>query len=353
MKPSGIGGQAVIEGVMMKNKDVYAVAVRKPNNEIVIEKKTYQSASNKYKIFKLPILRGILAFVESMGIGMKTLTFSASFYEEDEEVKPGKVENAMAKIFKDKAEGIVMGITIMISILIAVGIFMILPYFIADIFTNHIESTLILGLIEGGIRITIFISYVLAISQMKDIKRVFMYHGAEHKTINCLENGFELSVENVKWQSKQHKRCGTSFMLIVMVVSIIFFIFIKVDSVWLRILIRLLLVPIIAGVSYEFIRLAGKSENKLIDLLSKPGMWLQALTTSEPDDSMIEVAIQSVESVFDWKKYLVDEDSKNIKQAIEVVAATKSDLSDDDDDDDDVLKSLDKFLIYDDEDNED
>lgn len=348
MKPSGIGGQAVIEGVMMKNKDVYAVAVRKPNNEIVIDKKAYESASNKYKIFKLPVLRGVLAFIESMSIGMKTLTFSASFFE-DEEVKPGKVEGAITKVFKDKAESIVMGITMLMSIILAVGIFMILPYFIANILTNHIDSSVILALIEGVIRITIFITYVLVISQMKDIKRVFMYHGAEHKTINCLENGFELSVDNVRWQSKQHKRCGTSFMLIVMLVSIIFFIFIKVDTIWLRILIRLLLVPVIAGVSYEFIRLAGKSDSKIVNILSQPGMWLQALTTSEPDDSMIEVAIQSVESVFDWREYLNKEEKKESTKIDEVIAATKEPI----DDKDDILEALDRFLTYGNEDTED
>ena len=303
MKPSGIGGQAVIEGVMMKNKEQYAVAVRKPNNEVVVEKKTFISAAEKYKLFKLPIFRGMLAFAESMIIGTRTLTFSASFYEE-EEVKPSKMDQAFSRIFKEKAESVIMGITFFIAIVLAVGIFIVLPAFTANLLGNMIMSETIIAIVEGIIRILIFIAYIAAISQMKDIKRMFMYHGAEHKTINCLEQGFELNVENVRWQSKQHKRCGTSFMFIVMFVSIIFFIFIRVDQEWLRYLIRILLIPIIAGVSYEFIRFAGKSDSKIVNILSKPGMWLQGLTTREPDDDMIEVAIQSVEAIFDWREFL-------------------------------------------------
>lgn len=311
MKPSGIGGQAVIEGVMMKNKDQYAIAVRKPNNEIVVEKNTFVSVAEKYKIFKLPIFRGMLAFAESMIIGSKTLTFSASFFEDEEEVKPSKMDTAFNKIFKEKAESVIMGITFFVAILLAVGIFIVLPAFAANLLGERIKSDALLAVVEGCIRILIFIAYIVAISQMKDIKRMFMYHGAEHKTINCLEQGFELTVENVKWQSKQHKRCGTSFMFIVMFVSIIFFIFIRVDQEWLRYLIRILLIPIIAGVSYEFIRFAGKSNSKIVNILSQPGMWLQGLTTREPDETMIEVAIQSVDAVFDWREFL---DLDNVKQ---------------------------------------
>lgn len=312
MKSSGIGGQAVIEGVMMKNKDVYAVAVRKPGNEIAIEKNTHESVSDKYKILKLPILRGVLSFIESMAIGMKTLTFSASFYEE-EEVKPGKVETTFNKIFKDNAEKIVMALTVLLSIVMAVGIFMILPFFLSEFLKNHVTSQVTLAIIEGALRILLFIAYVVAISQMKDIKRVFQYHGAEHKTINCIEHGYELTIENVRHQSREHKRCGTSFMLIVMFFSILFFLFIKTDTLWLRILTRLLLVPVIAGVSYEFIQLAGRSDSKVMEILSKPGLWLQGLTTREPEDDMIEVAIQSVEAVFDWRGYL-EEEKKTLEQ---------------------------------------
>ncbi|GAA4291034.1 hypothetical protein GCM10023142_25260 [Anaerocolumna aminovalerica] len=304
MKPSGIGGQAVIEGVMMKNKDEYAIAVRKPNKEIVIEKSTFVSAAEKYKIFKLPIFRGMLSFVESMIIGSRTLTFSASFFEEEEEVKPSRMEKAFSKIFKEKAESVIMGITMLVSVILAIGIFILLPGFIAGLLTEVVQSRVLLTIIEGCIRILLFVSYVAAISQIKDIKRMFMYHGAEHKTINCIERGYELTVENVKRQSREHKRCGTSFMFIVMFVSIIFFIFIRVEQQWLRYVIRVLLIPVIAGVSYEFIRLAGRNESKIVNILSRPGMWLQALTTKEPDNDMIEVAIQSVEAVFDWKEFL-------------------------------------------------
>lgn len=310
MKPSGIGGQAVIEGVMMKNKDQYAVAVRKPNNEIAVEKNTFVSAAEKCKIFKLPIFRGVLAFGESMIIGTRTLTFSASFFEEEEETKPSKIDNAFSKIFKDKAESIIMGITFIIAILLAVGIFIVLPAFAANLLGERIPSDALIAVVEGIIRIVIFVAYIMAISQMKDIKRMFMYHGAEHKTINCLEQGFELTVENVKWQSRQHKRCGTSFMFIVLFVSILFFIFIRVEQPWLRYIVRILLIPVIAGVSYEFIRFAGRNDSKVVNILSKPGMWLQGLTTREPDETMIEVAIESVEAVFDWREFLEPDKEK-------------------------------------------
>ena len=304
MKPSGVGGQAVVEGVMMRNKNVYATAVRKPDNEIAIEKSTYISIAEKVRLFKLPIFRGMLAFIESFIIGTKTLTFSSSFYEDEEEEKPTKIGSVFKDIFKEKAEAVVTGIMFVISILLAIGIFIVLPGYIATYLEQLVDSTIILALIEGVIRILIFIAYVLAISQIKDIKRMFMYHGAEHKAINCIENGFELTVENVRWQSKKHKRCGTSFIFIVMLVSIIFFIFIRIEQEWLRYLIRILLIPIIAGVAYEFIRFAGRSNSLVGNVLSKPGLWMQGLTTKEPDDDMIEVAIQSVEAVFDWKGFL-------------------------------------------------
>lgn len=304
MKPSGIGGQAVIEGVMMKNKDHYAIAVRKPDNEIVVQKDTFNSISEKHKIWKLPILRGILAFAESMGIGIKTLNFSASFFEEEEAQKESKVDKAFSKIFKGKAESIIMAFTMIIAIILAVGIFIILPAFAAGLLGKSIASDSLIALIEGIIRIALFVLYVFAISQLKDIKRVFMYHGAEHKTINCIENGYDLTVENVRGQSRQHKRCGTSFLFLVMFVSIIFFMFIRTDIIWLRYASRILLIPVIAGVSYEFIRFAGRNDSAAVRILSKPGMWLQGMTTREPDDDMIEVAIKSVEAVFDWRGFL-------------------------------------------------
>ena len=302
MKTSGIGGQAVIEGIMMKNREEYAVAVRKPDGEIEVEKSTYKSFASGKKVLSLPIIRGVFNFVDSMILGMKTLTLSASFIEEEEEAKPSKSENFFDKIFKGKAEEIFTGLIMIISLIIALGLFMILPLFIANILRKYVSAG-ILAVLEGCIRLGLFIGYVLLISRMEDIKRTFMYHGAEHKCINCIEHGLDLTVDNVRSSSKQHKRCGTSFMFYVMFISIIFFIFIRVDGMWLRVLSRILLIPVIAGISYEIIRMAGSSDAFLVNLLSKPGMWLQNLTTTEPDDSMIEVAIQAVEAVFDWKEY--------------------------------------------------
>lgn len=304
MKYSGIGGQAVIEGIMMKNKDDYATAVRKPNGEIEVAKDTYISLTEKVKFFSLPFIRGVFSFADSMILGMKTLTWSASFFEYDEDVQPSKAELWLDKVFGEKLEGILMSVVMVISVIMAIGIFMVLPLIIAQVFRQFISSATVMAIVEGMIRIAIFITYIKLVSRMEDIRRTFMYHGAEHKCINCLEHGMELTVENVRKSSKQHKRCGTSFLLIVMVISILFFMVVRVNTLWLRIISRIVLVPVIAGVSYEFLRLAGRSESKLVDLLSRPGMWMQNLTTKEPDDSMIEVAIAAVESVFDWKTYL-------------------------------------------------
>lgn len=312
MKPSGIGGQAVLEGIMMKNKSQYSVAVRKPDGEIEVHVSVHEGIAGKRAWAKLPLIRGVVNFVDSLVLGMETLTFSASFYEEEEEQEPGKLEKFLLKVFGEKAEKVVMGCTVAFSIVMAVAIFMILPYFISGFFRNYIVSNTLLAIIEGGIRLGLFVLYVVLISSMKDIKRTYMYHGAEHKCINCIERGRELNVKNVRKSSRYHSRCGTSFMFIVMVISIIFFIFIRVDSPALRVLYRLLLIPVIAGVSYEFIRLAGRSENPIVRLLSLPGKGMQKLTTKEPDDDMIEVAIAAVEAVFDWRAFqgykLDDED---------------------------------------------
>ena len=313
MRYSGIGGQAVMEGVMMKNQDKYAVAVRKPDKEIEVKVSDYTGIIKNQKLKNMPIIRGVLNFVDSMVLGMQTLTYSASFFEEEEDAtKVAKKANmtpeelAKQEIKDKKKEDAAMGGTVALSILFAVGIFMMLPYFISSFFQKYIESRLLLGLLEGAIRLTIFISYVGLISLMEDIKRVYMYHGAEHKCINCIESGMDLNVENVRKSSRLHKRCGTSFLLIVMFISILFFMMIRVDSAILKIVLRLLLIPVIAGVSYEFIRLAGRSDNCFVNILSKPGLWLQKITTREPDDDMIEVAIKSVEAVFDWKTYVED-----------------------------------------------
>lgn len=303
MKYSGIGGQAVMEGVMMKNQEQYAVAVRKPDGDIEVETKDYKGLVKNQTLRNLPIFRGVLSFVESLVLGISTLTYSASFYEEEETEKTKQIDDAK-KQKKEKAE---MGFTVALSVVLAVGIFMVLPYYLSLLFGKLVTSHVVLALIEGIIRLGLFLAYVAGISLMEDIKRVFMYHGAEHKCINCIEHGMELNVENVKKSSRQHKRCGTSFLLFVMLVSIVFFAFIDVKSRIMKLLLRLLLIPVIAGVSYEFIRLAGRSDNWLVNIISKPGLWLQKLTTREPDDSMIEVGIASVEAVFDWRTYLKEQ----------------------------------------------
>lgn len=308
MRYSGIGGQAVMEGVMMKNQDKYAVAVRKPDHEIVVEVSEYSGIMKDKKIKNMPIFRGVFNFIDSLVLGMKTLTFSASFFEEEEEVEKKKQlseeERKKQEQKAKKQESAMMGGTVALSVVLAVGIFMLLPYYISTFFGKFISSGWLVALLEGVIRLAVFVGYVAAISMMKDIRRVYMYHGAEHKCINCIEHGMELNVENVRKSSRLHKRCGTSFLLIVMLISIVFFMFIRVDSPVLKVVLRVLLVPVIAGISYEFIRLAGRSDNAVVNLLSKPGLWLQGLTTREPDDEMIEVGIASVEAVFDWKLYV-------------------------------------------------
>ncbi|MFQ9510760.1 MAG: DUF1385 domain-containing protein [Lachnospiraceae bacterium] len=307
MKYSVIGGQAVIEGIMMKNGDDYAVAVRKPNRDIEVKIDKYKGIMGENRIVKLPFIRGVFSFIDSLVLGMSSLSFSASFFEDEEELKkPSKSEKLLQKIFKGNLENIIMTITILFSIMLAVGLFMVLPVFIANLLKPVITSITVLALVEGLIRIGLFIAYVALISLMKDIKRVYMYHGAEHKCINCIEHGLELTVDNVEKSSRQHKRCGTSFMLIVMVISVVFFIFLHVETLWLRVITRIILIPVIAGISYEVLRLAGRSDNKIINFISAPGLWLQGLTTKEPDRDMIEVAIKAVEAVFDWRGYLAE-----------------------------------------------
>ena len=299
-----IGGQAVIEGVMMKNMDRYAVSVRKPNGKIETKVEECVSFAEKHPLFQLPVFRGMANFLESMVIGMKTLNYSASFYEDEEEQTESSTEQLLEKILGEKAEKIIMGIVLVFSLAISIGLFMILPYIASEALGKLIRNEYVILFMEGIIRIAIFLGYIVLISRMEDIKRVFMYHGAEHKTINCLEAGVPLTPENVDNFSRLHKRCGTSFIFIVMIISMVFFFFIRVDTIWLRIVLRLLFLPLVAGVSYEFIRLAGSSDHPLVQIFSKPGLALQKLTTKEPDHSMIEVAIASVEGVFDWREYL-------------------------------------------------
>ena len=315
MRPSGIGGQAVLEGIMMKNKEKYSVAVRKPDGQIEVRTKVYRSIAGDSKWAKLPLIRGVVNFIDSLVLGMESLSYSASFYDDEEEQEPGKFEKLLVKLFGEKAEKVVMGCTVAFSVIMAVAIFMVLPYYISGIFRNFIVSNTLLAVLEGVIRLGLFTLYVVLISCMKDIKRTYMYHGAEHKCINCIERGRELNVKNVRKSSRYHARCGTSFLFIVMVISIVFFIFIRVDSPILRVVFRILLVPVIAGVSYEFIRLAGRTDNPLMKVLSLPGKAMQKLTTREPNDDMIEVAIAAVEAVFDWKAFLgyPDEEEQDVE----------------------------------------
>ncbi|SEA65475.1 Uncharacterized conserved protein YqhQ [Pseudobutyrivibrio sp. ACV-2] len=299
MKYSGIGGQAVMEGVMMRNGNKYAVAVRKPDKEIAVDIKNTKDTNDIWH--KLPIIRGVVSFIESLTIGLGTLMYSASFYDEDEVDKSKLSEEELKKLEKkEKAE---MGGTLVLSFALALGVFFAIPYFISLGLNRFVESQALIAFVEGIIRIAIFIGYVAVISRMDDIKRTFMYHGAEHKCINCVEAGKPLTVENVRGATRFHKRCGTSFIFIVFIISVFVFMFISFDNTWIKLLARLLLIPVIAGISYEFIRLAGRYENKFVDVISQPGLWLQHLTVMEPDDDMIEVGIASVEAIFDWKKF--------------------------------------------------
>ena len=314
MKSSGIGGQAVLEGVMMRHKDKVAVAVRRTDGVIEVGRMEYHNLTEKNKFFRLPVVRGVVSFISSLIIGIKTLMYSATFFEEEEEQTKkddgGKGEKAM--IFW----------TLLFSIVFAVAIFMVLPYYLSALIMKLIgsDSQLLLAVIEGIFKLAIFVGYLAAISLMKDIRRTFMYHGAEHKSINCIESGLPLTVDNVMASSKEHRRCGTSFVVFVLVLSIIVFMFIHVDNHLLRIAIRLLLIPIIAGIAFEFIQWAGNSDSKAAAILAKPGLWVQALTTKEPERDMCEVAIASVEAVFDWREYLRS-------MGVEIAEPEKEDVS--------------------------
>ena len=298
-----------MEGIMMRNKDLYSIAVRKPDQEIEVKVEPYKSVINSKTLSKIPIVRGVVSFIDSLVVGIKCLMYSATFFEEEEEEQKEKKElseeekRALEEKEKKQEKALMTG-TLIFSVVIAVAVFMMLPYFLSNLFRQVTDSRWVLSLVESVVRVVIFLGYLFLVSRMKDIQRTFMYHGAEHKCINCIEHGLELNVENVMKSSRLHKRCGTSFLFFVIIVSIIFLMFIQVEShVW-RIVVRLLLVPVIAGVSFEIIRLAGRSDNPVVNLLSKPGMALQKLTTREPDESQAQVAIAAVEAVFDWKAFL-------------------------------------------------
>ncbi len=313
---SSIGGQAVMEGIMMKNKEEYAVAVRKSNGEIVLEVSEYDGILHGSFLKKIPFIRGIFAFIDSLVLGMKTLNFSAQFFE-DEDAKETGYDKVMNRVFRDNAEKVLMGFTTLIAIVLALGLFVGLPLYLTSLLEGYVRNASLLAIIEGVLRLVIFLLYIITISLMKDIRRVFQYHGAEHKCINCIEHGHRLTVRNVKSSSRFHPRCGTSFLLFVMVISIILFFFVRTDSAILRLVYRFIMIPIIAGISYEFLSLAGKFDNIFTKILSAPGVALQRLTTKEPDDEMIEVAIASVEAIFDWKQFLIEKHNYD-KEKLEV-----------------------------------
>ena len=313
MKSCNMGGQAVIEGVMMRYRNNVAVSVRKPDGSIKVGFMKYESATSKHPALKKPLLRGVVSFVDSLVLGIKTLMYSANIFEEEaeekektEEKKKQVVSESMEKKETSKGEAALMTGTVMFSLVVSVALFVLLPYFVSSLITKVTDSEVLLAIVEGILKVAIFIGYLAAISLMPDIKRTFMYHGAEHKCINCIESGKELNVDNVMASSKEHRRCGTSFIFFVLLISIIFCMFIQVKTWWLRLLIRIILIPVIAGVSYEFIQWAGNTDAKIAYYLSKPGLWMQGLTTKEPDREMAAVAIASVNHVFNWKKYLED-----------------------------------------------
>lgn len=306
-KYAKIGGQAVMEGVMMRYDDKYAVSVRKENGELETMTETYKSLGARAHVTGIPIVRGIFSFVDSLFLGMKTLTWSASFFDEAETDDQSKASKEAAEKTSEATEKLFMALTVILSLVLSVGLFMILPFLVSNLFKQVISSGLVLGIIEGIVRVLIFIGYILLISKMKDIQRLFMYHGAEHKSINCIEHGEELTPENAMKYSRFHKRCGTSFLFIVMFVSIVFFLvffqIFPIENLAMKIVCRLLMVPVIAGVSYEIIQWAGRHENRWTDWVSKPGFWMQKFTTKEPDEQMLEAAIASIEAIYDWRAF--------------------------------------------------
>jgi uncharacterized protein YqhQ len=310
MKNSGIGGQALMEGVMMRNGKDYACAVRKTDGEIEMMHGVHTGIGGSEKLRKIPFVRGPFIFLDSLKLGLSTLNWSSGFFMEEEDGEKKKAQEAEEQPKENAAEkkssvgeSAVMGASVVFALLLSIGLFIVLPTSIVRLLKRWVTNTALISLLEGVIRIAIFLLYLYLISLMKEIRRVFMYHGAEHKCINCIEHGLPLTVDNVRESTRFHKRCGTSFILFTLLVSIIVGIFLPKEPLLLRIGCKLLALPIVMSLSYEFIRLAGSTENKIIGALSKPGLWLQRLTTKEPTDDMIEVGIASVEAVFDWKDW--------------------------------------------------
>ncbi|MBP3729117.1 MAG: DUF1385 domain-containing protein [Lachnospiraceae bacterium] len=296
MKNSQIGGQALMEGVMMRSGARYACTVRTADGRLEQKTEDYKTIGGSDKLRQIPFLRGPIIFLDSMKLGMSTLSWSASFFDEEE-------AGEAASKRREAGEKAIMGVSMLFALVLGIGLFLVLPTVLVKLMRGVISSTVLISLLEGLIRMVIFVLYLILIAQMKEIKRVFMYHGAEHKSINCIEQGLSLTVENAMKSSRFHKRCGTSFILFTLLVSILVGAFVPRDPLLLRIGLKLLLLPLVMSLSYEFIRLAGSTNNRLVCILSKPGLWLQRLTTREPDASMLEVAIASTEAVFDWKTW--------------------------------------------------
>ncbi len=301
-KSSNIGGQAVLEGIMMRSGDHYAVAVRKPDGEIAMKEETVSNRFSRLK--KVPLIRGVFAFIDSLVLGTSALMWSADVSSEEEEPEKELTEKEKKK--EERIWNLMMTVTVIFSVVLSVTLFMLLPYFLADILRRLGAAEVLVSIAEALLRIVIFLVYMLLISRMKDIQRVFAFHGAEHKCINCIEHGLPLTVENVLASSRQHKRCGTSFLLFVVIISVIAFLILGVFGItsplW-RFLARLIMIPIIAGISYEILRAAGSGKSRIANVLSKPGLALQKLVTREPDAEMAEVAIAAVNAVFDWKEW--------------------------------------------------
>ena len=302
-KNCGIGGQALIEGIMMRNRDRYSMAARSEDGVIHTEVRDYRSIFGKGKWTKLPVIRGALSFIDSLVVGISTLMWSADVAAQEPDEEPRTEEQARKE---EKEWNAMMVVTLVFSLAFSIVLFMLLPYWIAGLLGRTGAGDVLVNLAEALLRIVIFLLYMFLISRMKDIQRTFSYHGAEHKCINCIEHGLPLTVENVKKSSRQHRRCGTSFLLIVILLSVVVFLLLgilNIQSNAMRLLIRLILIPVIAGVSYELLRYAGSHEGPVINVLVKPGLSLQKLVTNEPDDSMCEVAIAAVNEVFDWKTW--------------------------------------------------
>lgn len=291
-KKTSIGGQAVIEGVMMRGPEKTAIAVRKSDGEIEIKVEESIPVSKRNKIYSLPVIRGMISFFDSLITGIKYLTYSASFFED--EIEETKFDRFLKDKLGDKADSVIMGFTLVLSFAIALGIFFALPTYTANYLKRLSLNSVAINLFEGVIRMLLFLIYIYLISKMKDIQRVFEYHGAEHKSIFCYEEGLELTVENARKFPRLHPRCGTNFLLIVFIISMVFFSFLGWPNFAMRLITRIIFLPLIAGLSYELIKWLGRSESRLAKILVYPGLMLQKLTTREPDDEQLQVAIESL-----------------------------------------------------------